>query len=399
MVFFAGRRRPSLLSEGSVLSWYKVIMSSSREGSPDWLRCFQAPTNSTLILSSDSGSSPNDSPLRKDVIDDEEPPIDRNSQFQEDKDQKIGLSDNVHVSQSHKNSKPNKEKKQLKAENDLPMKKKKIYNHKKRQGNGRDAKITGEETFRKRIKPVTSVWTVSSDSESCPDNSSARDKEVSVHRTSQFPDKGKGSANDVQVAEEEIVRKHIEPQVCSSRLPLVLPEKVHLSKALTECEGESIDLSGDMGAVGRIVISDGPSKNHEMFLDLKGTIYKTTIVPSRAFCVVSFGQSEAKIEAIMSDFIQLKPQSNVYEAETMVEGTLEGFSFDLDDEVDKMPKAVAGQTGKKESTEEQNSSKCKGIAEKTSRVGQKKGKKTAAGKLPKKARRNAQVSKKAKAKK
>ncbi|XP_057951385.1 DNA-binding protein BIN4 isoform X6 [Malania oleifera] len=356
MVFFAGRRRPSLLSEGSVLSWYKVIMSSSREGSPDWLRCFQAPTNSTLILSSDSGSSPNDSPLRKDVIDDEEPPIDRNSQFQEDKDQKIGLSDNVHVSQSHKNSKPNKEKKQLKAENDLPMKKKKIYNHKKRQGitvgkdgNGRDAKITGEETFRKRIKPVTSVWTVSSDSESCPDNSSARDKEVSVHRTSQFPDKGKGSANDVQVAEEEIVRKHIEPQVCSSRLPLVLPEKVHLSKALTECEGESIDLSGDMGAVGRIVISDGPSKNHEMFLDLKGT--------------------------------------------------LEGFSFDLDDEVDKMPKAVAGQTGKKESTEEQNSSKCKGIAEKTSRVGQKKGKKTAAGKLPKKARRNAQVSKKAKAKK
>ncbi|GJS56538.1 vicilin-like seed storage protein [Tanacetum coccineum] len=34
---------------------------------------------------------------------------------------------------------------------------------------------------------------------------------------------------------------------------------------------------------------------------------------------VSFGQSEAKIEAIMNDFIQLKAQSNVYEAETMVE--------------------------------------------------------------------------------
>lgn len=27
-----------------------------------------------------------------------------------------------------------------------------------------------------------------------------------------------------------------------------------------------------------------------------------------------------QIEAIMNDFIQLKPQSNVYEAETMVEG-------------------------------------------------------------------------------
>lgn len=27
-----------------------------------------------------------------------------------------------------------------------------------------------------------------------------------------------------------------------------------------------------------------------------------------------------QVEAIMNDFIQLKPQSNVYEAETMVEG-------------------------------------------------------------------------------
>ena len=39
-----------------------------------------------------------------------------------------------------------------------------------------------------------------------------------------------------------------------------------------DCEGESIDLSGDMGAVGRMVIMDTPSKNHEMFLDLKGNV-------------------------------------------------------------------------------------------------------------------------------
>lgn len=37
-----------------------------------------------------------------------------------------------------------------------------------------------------------------------------------------------------------------------------------------ECEGDSIDLSGDVGAVGRIIVSDGPSGNHEMLLDLKG---------------------------------------------------------------------------------------------------------------------------------
>ncbi|GKF28400.1 DNA-binding protein BIN4, partial [Tanacetum coccineum] len=74
--------------------------------------------------------------------------------------------------------------------------------------------------------------------------------------------------------------------------------------------------------------------NNIFVVSLSGTIYKTTIIPSKTFCVlcvilspfgqseakVSFGQSEAKIEAIMNDFIQLKAQSNVYEAETMVEG-------------------------------------------------------------------------------
>lgn len=41
-------------------------------------------------------------------------------------------------------------------------------------------------------------------------------------------------------------------------------------QALIECEGDSIDLSGDVGAVGRIMISDSPSGDQEMYLDLKG---------------------------------------------------------------------------------------------------------------------------------
>ncbi|CAA7409320.1 unnamed protein product [Spirodela intermedia] len=129
----------------------------------------------------------------------------------------------------------------------------------------------------------------------------------------------------------------------SSRLPLVISDKVHRSKALVECDDESIDLSGDVGAVGRIVISENSNDSHEMLLDLKGTIYKTAIVPSRTFCVVSFGQSEAKIEAIMNDFVQLKPHSSVFEAETVIEGVLDGFSFDMDDEGDRAPKSSAYQ--------------------------------------------------------
>ncbi|PKU63914.1 DNA-binding protein BIN4 [Dendrobium catenatum] len=46
--------------------------------------------------------------------------------------------------------------------------------------------------------------------------------------------------------------------------------------ALVECDGESIDLSGDVGAVGRIIVSKGSSGNNELFLDLKGIGYKAS---------------------------------------------------------------------------------------------------------------------------
>ncbi|KAL7003715.1 DNA-binding protein bin4 [Sarracenia purpurea var. burkii] len=197
------------------------------------------------------------------------------------------------------------------------------------------------------------------------------------------------------VAEEEIAEKQIEPRFSSSRLPLVLSEKVSRSKALVECEGESIDLSGDVGAVGRVIISDNSSINHEMLFDLKGTIYKTTIVPSRTFCVVSFSPSEAKIEAIMNDFIQLKPQSNVDEAETMIEGTLDGYSFDSEDDAEKLPKAVTNQN---EGGEEKSNQKPKTKADKTSGVVRKRGKATG-GKPPKKVKKRTQAPKKSKSKK
>ncbi|KAL5699530.1 hypothetical protein ACHQM5_030416 [Ranunculus cassubicifolius] len=210
----------------------------------------------------------------------------------------------------------------------------------------------------------------------------------------------KRKADDVaaEPIKEEITEKPVEPHV-SSRLPLVMSDKVQRSKALVECEGEAIDMSGDVGAVGRVVITDPPSGDPEMLLDLKGTIYRTTIIPSRTFCVVSFNQTEAKIEAIMNDFIQLQPVSNVYEAETMIEGTLDGFSFESDDEADKIAKLKAPPQGDQnnEGDDELNNGKTKktkGKAEKSSGATRKKGK--AAAKPPKKTQKKTQASKKPK---
>ncbi|KAI7989525.1 DNA-binding protein BIN4 [Camellia lanceoleosa] len=396
-------------------------MSSSREESPDWLRTFQAPTQSILTLSSGSESSPNDSPLREDGTNEKKPSSSKEtSQFAEkDEDQDTrpcGRGDESASKKTLKAKSPTK--KRPKVEH-TSVKKKKTDNRSKPGNdieNGSDEKAAKQENSEKHMEPNVpnnSVLTLSSDSES-PHSSPIREGSkgkspkrglknkdtVSAKKKKVNSDINKKENNgDVEVAEEEIAEKHTEPLFSSSRLPLVLSEKASRSKALVECEGESIDLSGDVGAVGRVVISDNPSGNQEMFLDLKGTIYKTAIVPSRSFCVVSFGPSEAKIEAIMNDFIQLKPQSNVYEAETMVEGTLDGFSFDSDDDADKMPKTVTNQTDQNEGDGEQSNTKTKTKAEKTSGVLRKRGGKAAGGKPPKKVRKKTQAPKKSKTKK
>ncbi|KAA8533509.1 hypothetical protein F0562_031057 [Nyssa sinensis] len=415
-------------------------MSSSREESPDWLRSFQAPAPSALTLSSGSEASPHDSPTGEDTVDHE-----KTSSFQEkEKDRDTAPSKTLKVNSPNKRSKSEH----------TPVRKKRVDSRSKREGSVGDGKDAEQETTEKVTKPHAlshSVWTLSSDSEPSPDDGPIREDNIhhedsAAHKKSQYPEKEddkdailidgggdspfneaskwkspkkqlktedqmptkekklkshknrKGNDGDMEVLEEEITEKHIEPHLSSSRLPLVFSEKVHRSKALVECEGESIDLSGDMGAVGRMVISDNPSRNQEMFLDLKGTIYKTTIVPSRTFCVVSFGQSEAKIEAIMNDFIQLKPESNVYEAETMVEGTLDGFSFDSEDEADKMPKAIGRQTEQDEGTEEKSNGKTKAKAQKAAGAARKRSK-TAGGKPTKKVKKKTQAPKKTKARK
>ncbi|TYI69090.1 hypothetical protein E1A91_D08G130800v1 [Gossypium mustelinum] len=336
-------------------------MNNSRENSTDWLRSFQAPT-STLTLSSDSNSSPNGSPRRVDKTDaDEEDTLEKRNH------------DKV------------KQKPSGKKKNDA---------FKDSEGSEEDGKVATEEMSENHLGSHAAnhlIWTLSSDSESFPGHSPQRKEKVSLSQESgeasdpvltgranrsplkktskgkspkkgvkargQTPKKEKNVKDDAKITEndvnvetaEEAFEKHIEPHVSTSRLPLVLSEKVHRSKALVECEGDSIDLSGDMGAVGRIVVSGSASENHEMFLDLKGT--------------------------------------------------LEGFSFDSEDEAEKMPKAIPHQTDQNEDIDGQMNGKSKGRADKTSMVSRKRGKTGGGKSQPAKKARKKAISKKPKAKK
>ncbi|GFP94309.1 pathogenesis-related protein 5 [Phtheirospermum japonicum] len=390
---------------------------SDREESPDWLRSFQPETQSTIELSSESELPSDHSPLS-----DDEDDINLSKLFKKEAKQVSDIDDKDDVRESEAIKKPVKgksPKKNDKVKRTPEKKKRKNDDDSEREGK----RTKGKDAPEKRGKPHKhSIWSLSSDSESSQDarpvkkdkdtkGETPANKEIVTENKKESDDtlpdpvrkspKTQGSKvksamkqlekvdertskteninstineeNDTKddVLKEENDGKHPRPQGSSSKVPLLLSEKVQRSKALVECEGDSIDLSGDVG-----------------------TIYKTTIVPSRTFCVVSFGQSEAKIEAIMNDYIQLKPVSNVYEAETMVEGTLDGFSFDSEDEADK----AIDQADQHEDDEEQLDRKTKAKSGKPSGPARKKGK-PAGGKPAKKVKKKPQVSKKSKTKK
>ncbi|MCD7463361.1 hypothetical protein HAX54_050421, partial [Datura stramonium] len=371
-------------------------MSESREESPDWLRAFQAPAPITL-------SSGSESPLRNNHLSDDEDSVNLSKLFQKDKTSlsEAKSSQDGHGSQLTKMSEVNSPIKNEKVDR-TPTRKRKKENQSEKEGKNTDKVSTKRRALEKRFtdkEPSHSVCMLSSDSESPHDGSSIKveevlDKELLMHdakatkkeendvsskqkspkkkmkkeeqeKNLKLENQLNEEKEDVDAVEESIPEKQSGVNLSSSRLPLVLPEKVQRTKALVECEGDSVDLSGDVGAVGRIIVSDGPSGKHEMLLDLKGTIYTTTILPSRTFCVVSFGPSEAKVEAIMNDFIQLKSQSNIYDAETMVEGTLDGFTFDSDEEAENLPRP-ASQGDQNENVDHQTNGNVKTKAKKAS---------------------------------
>lgn len=131
-----------------------------------------------------------------------------------------------------------------------------------------------------------------------------------------------------------------------TKLPILLPEKISRNKVLVECSGQdgsATDLSGDHGAVGRIVVS-GEKGKEDVALDLKGTIYSLSIAPCCTMCVLGMTGSELKVEAMVNDFVQLREQTNLFDGE-VGQGNYQGL-FDVeDDEDDRTKRPSAGRGG------------------------------------------------------
>ncbi|GLI65477.1 hypothetical protein VaNZ11_009015 [Volvox africanus] len=113
----------------------------------------------------------------------------------------------------------------------------------------------------------------------------------------------------------------------AGKLPIMLPEKLNRNKVLLElpaapASGEhyhgAADLSGDSGAVGRIVIvgagasgkgaaATGGLDGGALQIDLKGVMYNAWVLPlATTALVLNIGPTEAKVESLFNDFIRLR---------------------------------------------------------------------------------------------
>jgi hypothetical protein len=97
-----------------------------------------------------------------------------------------------------------------------------------------------------------------------------------------------------------------------SSMPLMLP-KSDLSEKLMviQLQDQSLDLSGDVGAIGRL-----RTKKRSILLDIKGKAYKGTVVPTPSFLLVGIGGKDAKIESFVNQMVLLDYESSVFDSET-----------------------------------------------------------------------------------
>ena len=86
---------------------------------------------------------------------------------------------------------------------------------------------------------------------------------------------------------------------------------------------------GDVGAIGRLTVVP----NEGLILDLKGVQYSGTIIPCCTLMVVGMSGAEARVESVVSDFVQVEHLGNVLESlgGALTSGVVDPSLLDFED--------------------------------------------------------------------
>jgi len=176
-------------------------------------------------------------------------------------------------------------------------------------------------------------------------------------------------------------------------VPLFVPAALNRSKVFFECEGtgEAVDLEGDVGVVGRLLTeSEGG-----MQMDLKGVLYDARILSTpTSIAILAVTATEAKVESVSNDFVQLFVDATHNSGGTTLDGYLGADSDDENERVVAGSAAAAAvramgdvsddETGREGSGKRKKGSVGFGNAGKVRRVGAKGKAKKKPNKRPKK---------------
>eukprot|EP00177_Eucheuma_denticulatum_P002092 GFKZ01003741.1.p1 GENE.GFKZ01003741.1~~GFKZ01003741.1.p1 ORF type:complete len:344 (+),score=73.95 GFKZ01003741.1:272-1303(+) len=112
-----------------------------------------------------------------------------------------------------------------------------------------------------------------------------------------------------------------------NRLPLSVVSKLDENLVLLQSEGDGLDLSGDVGAVGRVKIQEG-----ELLMDIKGVVYNALLRKCNTMCVVNVGDEEARVTAVFDEAVTLTCKRNLFDSdEIVVHGKVDESIADIGD--------------------------------------------------------------------
>jgi hypothetical protein len=103
-------------------------------------------------------------------------------------------------------------------------------------------------------------------------------------------------------------------------LPLVAAPRLDENIVLVQAQSAAFDLSGDVGAVGRVKVDESG-----LFLDIKGVLYSCGLHAINTVCVVTVGDDEARITASLDEVLTLYEDGSALNGggETLVSGALD----------------------------------------------------------------------------
>lgn len=108
-------------------------------------------------------------------------------------------------------------------------------------------------------------------------------------------------------------RNQKQSQAPKSTLKLCVAPKLDESLVLLQSSDEALDLSGDMGAVGRVKIQDDA-----LFLDIKGVVYRAKNQACNTVCVVHMADDEARVTSVLEEVLTLHAERNLFTSDEIV---------------------------------------------------------------------------------